>query len=83
MYCRLGHEQRPESYEIAKAARVCLQKSPYSAIRNLSCEYDQGVLVLRGRLSSFYEKQLAQAVIGQIPGIVELVNDIEVVDDFR
>jgi hypothetical protein len=71
------------SYEIAKAARICLRKSPYPAIRNLSCECDCGVLVLRGRLSSFYEKQLAQVVISQLPGIIQLANEAEVVSDPR
>jgi osmotically-inducible protein OsmY len=35
--------------------------------------------VLEGRLSSFYQKQLAQEIVGHIEGVVQVVNQIEVV----
>jgi hypothetical protein len=74
----MGQDGCSERCEVANAVRVCLRKSPYSEIRNLSYDFDHGVLVLRGRLSSYYEKQLAQVVIARLPGISQLVNEIEV-----
>jgi hypothetical protein len=75
---RMGQDRCSERYGVADAVRVCLRKSPYSEIRDLSYDFDHGVLVLRGRLSSYYEKQLAQVVIARLPGISQLVNEIEV-----
>ena len=83
MHCPVDQDACPESYEVVEAARLCLRKSPYAAIRSLSCEYDHGVLVLRGRLSSFHEKQLAQVVIGHLAGVTQLIDEVEVTDDSR
>jgi osmotically-inducible protein OsmY len=41
------------------------------------------VIVLEGRLSSFYQKQLAQEIVGHIEGVVQVVNQIEVVSSER
>ena len=67
------------SHEVTEAAKARLQKSPYLRIRNLSCEYDQGVLVLGGRLPSFYLKQLAQVAVAGLEGVMHVVNDVDVV----
>ncbi len=66
--------------DIVQAARVRLSTSWDPTIQNLSCECnEQGVLFLRGRLSSFYQKQLAQEAVSRIPGVTGLVNEAEVV----
>jgi osmotically-inducible protein OsmY len=55
-----------------------LQGSPYVAIRRIAVQYDQGVLFLRGRVTRFYEKQLAQEAVANLDGVVRVVNEIEV-----
>jgi len=55
-----------------------LRTSPYSALKNLSCQYQDGSLVLRGKLASFYLKQLAQVIVAQVAGIERIENCIEV-----
>jgi hypothetical protein len=68
-------------HELAEAARRRLKNTSYHRIRGLSCECDErGVLYLRGRLSSYYQKQLAQEAVAGLPGIVGIVNHAEVVD---
>jgi len=65
---------------LAQAAKERLQRSPYHGIRQLSCACnDEGVLFLRGRLSSFYHKQLAQEAVAKVQGIKRLINEIDVV----
>ena len=39
------------------------------------------MLVLRGRLPSFYLKQLAQETVSDVEGIVQVVNEAEVIAD--
>ena len=67
------------SYEIAEAAKDRLERSPYRTVRGVTCEYDDGVLLLAGRLPSFYHKQLAQEAVAGLPGVVQVVNATEVV----
>jgi osmotically-inducible protein OsmY len=63
---------------IADAATECLWASPYKAMRRVSCECNQGVLFLRGRLFSFHEKQVAQEVVAGVNGVTRVVNEIQV-----
>ena len=59
-------------------ARERLDKSPYTTLRGVACEYRHGVLLLRGQLPSFYHKQLAQEAVARLPGVTQVVNEIEV-----
>lgn len=71
---------RKDGSDVAKAAEARLRTSPYSALRNVSCECDDGVLTLHGPLVSYYHKQLAQETVTGIVGVVQVVNEIEVED---
>ena len=64
--------------DIEEAVRIRLQHSPYRAIRRVTCEYDEGVLILQGRVPTYHYKQLAQTAVAEIEGIVRIVNEIEV-----
>ena len=63
---------------IGDAATECLLKSPYYAVRSVLCEYDHGILFLRGRLPSFHQKQVAQEAVARVKGVTQVVNEIEV-----
>ena len=65
---------------IAKVAMKRLRDSSYTNMRQVSCECKHGVLFLRGRLFSFYEKQVAQETVARIDGVTQVVNEIEVTD---
>lgn len=68
------------SHQLIEAARTRLNASSYPAVRGLSCaSADGGILYLRGRVSSYYQKQLAQEAVVDLPGVVEVVNQAEVV----
>jgi osmotically-inducible protein OsmY len=66
-------------YPVAQAARERLRKVPYSGVHKVSCQCDgRGRLFLRGRLSSFFQKQLAQEAVLNLEGVAQVVNEIEV-----
>ena len=67
------------AHEVTEAAKDRLQRTPYRALRALSCEYDRGVLFLRGELPSFYQKQLAQEAVIGLAGVAQVINETEVV----
>jgi hypothetical protein len=66
--------------DVTEIARDRLCSSPYTSIRSLSCNFDNGVLLLRGRLHSFYHKQVAQETVRRLSGVMRIVNEIEVVN---
>lgn len=63
---------------IKEAATERLLESPYHDVKKVLCEYDHGVLFLRGRLSSFHQKQVAQETVAGVKGVTQVVNEIEV-----
>jgi hypothetical protein len=73
--------QRPDPPANPQAvAEQGLRSSRYSALKHVSCDYQGGVLVLRGCLPSYYLKQIAQEVVAhQVHGVGRLDNQIQVV----
>ena len=65
--------------EIAELAQATLRQSPYFELRAVSCDFSGGILTLRGHLPSYHLKQLAQATVAEVPGVVEVHNQVEVV----
>jgi osmotically-inducible protein OsmY len=73
-------EQNATSFKIAEIAEARLSSSSHSALRHVFCKCDDGVLVLRGRLNSYFHTQLAQETVRRIEGVEQVVNKIEVVN---
>ncbi len=75
---QLKTKRNEAEVDVEETARVCLQLSPYRAIRRITCEFDAGVLVLQGRVATFHYKQLAQVAVSEIEGVLRIHNNIEV-----
>jgi osmotically-inducible protein OsmY len=73
----------PHHSGIAEGAEDRLRHNSYLALKNVSCEYREGVLTLRGCLPSYYLKQMAQSAVARLDGVVRVVNEIEVVGSPR
>ena len=63
----------------AEMAESHLRSNSYLALKNISCEFRQGVLILKGNVPTYYLKQVAQAVVAPTAGVERIVNEIEVV----
>ena len=74
------HESPPRPSSVVAVAERRLQNSSYPSHRALRCTYRNGVLTLHGRVSSYYLRQTACALVADLEGIVELVDRIEVVE---
>jgi hypothetical protein len=66
-------------WDAQKAAEDRLRNSEYLELRHVSCDFDNGVLTLRGRVPSYHLKQLAQSLLGELAGILKLNNQLEVI----
>jgi osmotically-inducible protein OsmY len=67
-------------HPVATAVAARLRASSYASLRGVFCQCRGGVLILRGRLPSFYLKQVAQAAAGGLEGVSRIDNHIEVAD---
>lgn len=63
---------------VERTTRERLWRTGYLPLRELSCEVGNGAVYLRGRVSSQYLKQVAQAVAVELAGARAVVNLIEV-----
>lgn len=67
-----------KSARMVAAAAGRLQSAGYHGLAEVTCEFHEGVLTLRGRVPTFYLKQVAQTVVRAVEDVTEIVNRIEV-----
>ena len=57
---------------------IALERNPHIARRNLRFETDEGRVVLRGVVGTYYQKQMAQEAVRYVDGVHEIANELEV-----
>ncbi len=67
--------------EVADTALALLHDKSRKAFGDVSCDYEEGTIILRGRSASYYDKQVAQETVRGIEGVTRIVNEIEVTPD--
>ena len=55
-----------------------IEQNPYIAPRTLRFETSEGRVTLRGRVGTFFQKQMAQEAIRRVAGVQEIANELEV-----
>ncbi len=55
-----------------------LEQNPHTARRNLRFETHRGRVTLRGVVSTYYQKQMAQEAVRRVDGVDEISNELEV-----
>jgi hypothetical protein len=63
---------------LAHEAECRLHNSAYSSLRDVHCTCHHGVLIITGRVPSYYVKQVAQSLVRTLDQVDEVVNDLEV-----
>jgi osmotically-inducible protein OsmY len=64
---------------LADRVDVALITNPYLTGRTLRFETDGGRVILRGRVGTWYQKQMAQELIRRVEGVELIDNCLEVV----
>ncbi len=59
-------------------ARKRLAQKGYYGLKRVECTFNNGTMTLRGRVPSYYYKQLAQEAVRYVENVRRLVNRIEV-----
>lgn len=74
--------QAASAAQNALAARAAIERAfrqtPQLSAMSISWSPHETTVVLRGRVPSFYHKQLAQIAVTGLPGVERIVNEIEV-----
>jgi osmotically-inducible protein OsmY len=71
-----------DSRQIMLAASACFQQAAYLHVRKVSCAFTEGLLTLRGQVTSYYEKQIAQEAVAKVDGVEQVLNLIQVAPRF-
>ncbi len=67
-----------EKHVMERLAAARLRKAAYPEVRRLVCEFHEGMLCLRGRVPSYFLKQVAQTAVMEMDGVDEIHNQLEV-----
>jgi osmotically-inducible protein OsmY len=65
--------------DVTKAALGRFRSCRNFELQRLLCEFRAGILTIRGHVSSYYLKQLAQETVRSLEGVMRIVNRLEVV----
>ena len=82
MFQPLSHSPEPiaRPSSVVEQVRKRLQDSPYPSHRRLHCSFRDGVLTLHGRVTSYYLRQTARALLADLAGVEEFVDRLTVGD---
>lgn len=69
---------RPGRLTVAEAAHRRFEHSCHRQLRQVTCHFHEGALILHGQLPSYYLKQLAQEAVMELEGVEEIINHIAV-----
>jgi len=64
---------------VIEAVVRALRETGHPGLRSLDIEISGGVVILWGRASSYYHKQLAQETVQRVAGVHGIANGLEVV----
>jgi osmotically-inducible protein OsmY len=70
--------------ELAEAtAHAVLRRARSGELRSVTCHFHEGVLTLRGRVQSYYMKQMAQELVRPVQAVQQVNNRLQVVSSAR
>jgi osmotically-inducible protein OsmY len=76
---RSGYMPAATRSSLAERIERALRANGYPALRTIEVSVEGGRVVLKGRVPSYYMKQMAQSATLSIAGVKELCNEVEVV----
>jgi len=75
--------QREADRDLERRVAASLAARRISALRRLKISADGGLVTLRGTLASHYEKQLGQQTTRLVPGVLDVLAEIDVLPDYQ
>lgn len=66
------------SGELLQRIDSAIQTSPHLSGHHVFCQEESGIVVLHGRVRSFFQKQMAQEALRKLDGVEKVINELEV-----
>ena len=66
--------------DLERRTRILLSQQNVAALRRISVSASGSTVKLRGRVGSFYEKQLCLSCCQHVAGVMQVIDEIEVED---
>lgn len=76
--CTESH-RLPSPPDVGYRVRLTLGRAPYAILSQLEVDEVDGTVVLSGTVTSYYMKQVAQAVASSVDGVRRLDNQVDVI----
>jgi osmotically-inducible protein OsmY len=73
-----GANPRKTNDDLARRVKIFLSSRHQPAFRHLHIEAQGGTVTLRGKVGSFYEKQLSYQCCSRVAGVVKIVDQVDV-----
>ena len=64
--------------ELLHRVDSAIKRNPHLAGHQVFCQEESGIVVLHGRVSSFFQKQMAQEALKRLEGVEKIINQLEV-----
>jgi len=74
----IAHLSDAENESIAQSVKECLRSHAYRELRSLSCEFCNGIVTLRGEVTTYFNKQLAQESVRRLASVEVIINAVAV-----
>ena len=74
----VGTPTSPTDAELQRRVRSALTWNPYTVVNDIVAKADAGTIVLRGSVSSYFQKAEAESVASEIRGVRAVDNQIDV-----
>ena len=68
-----------DAHDLELKIHFALSQNPYLNQRAIECEIDDQTVILRGRVATYYQKQMAQESIRKLSGLRRITNELAVV----
>lgn len=63
---------------LVRRIALVLQVLHVPLLRRLTIEAQEGVVTLRGRVATYYQRQIAYSAARRVPGVVRVIDEIDV-----
>jgi len=55
-----------------------IKRNPHLCGHQVFCQEESGIVVLHGRVASFFQKQMAQEALKRLEGVEKVINELQV-----
>ncbi|MCA9132046.1 MAG: BON domain-containing protein [Planctomycetales bacterium] len=66
------------SRELLQRVDSAIRGNPHLTRHQVFCQEESGIVVLHGRVGSFFQKQMAQETLKRLEGVEKVINELEV-----